>query len=101
MVETQGLTTTQVEAVIDCFDFIRNGYREIVSYCSNEIWLIKLRHTTNKKCLRIYIHPHSYYVSDGKDVRKFVEHKDDGWRYDIEIDSEVRVTKKKRCLGER
>lgn len=99
--KNQGLTATQVEALQECFDFVRNGYLEIISYSSKEFWFVKLKHKTNRKVLLIFIYDDFYYIKNSSKLVKLVENKDDGSRYDIVVDSQMNIKKKKVCLGER
>lgn len=98
--DSQSLTALQVEALNECFDFLRNGYREILSYTNDGFWFIKMRHRRNRKVIKVYVYQHYYYIDKASKIVKWIERKDDGIRYDIEVDSELHIKKRKVCLGE-
>lgn len=96
----EGLTAIQVEALQECFDFIRNGYMEVLSYSSEDFWFVKLRHKRNRKVLKVYVYPTYYYIDRARKIVKWVENNDDVQRYNIVVNSDLYIKKWKVCLGE-
>lgn len=85
------VSMSEVEALRECLDFIRNGYVDVFS-SSNEQWsLWKLRHAYNGNTL-VILATHDYY-----DIKKNGEHvkrrfiKDDGSRYTATLGSDGSV----------
>lgn len=88
MMQYDGLTKVQVEAFKECFDFIRNGYREIIAYSDCDFWYIKLRHEKKKSHIGIHIQDFSYQIlRDGKCI-KTVSRNPSPERYHLEVNSE-------------
>lgn len=94
----EGLTAIQVEALSECFDFLRNGYKDILSYSSDDFWFIKLRHKSNRRVLKVWVYPTYYYIDKSSKIIKWRENNDDVQRYDIVVDSEMKIKKRKACL---
>lgn len=96
----EGLTRVQVEAFKECFDLIRNGYREILAYSDSYFWYIKLRHERNKSRIEIHIQDFSYQITkDGKSI-KSVSRMPSPERYHLEVDSEDNRAQVITCLSE-
>lgn len=95
-----GLTYVQVEAFQECFDFIRNGYRQIVAFSDGAGWYIKLRHEKNKSYMEVYIQSFTYQIKKNgisvKSVSKMPKHE----RFNIEVNSDNQVIVKRICLVE-
>lgn len=85
------VSMSEVEALRECLDFIRNGYVDVFS-SSNKDWsLWKLRHAYNGNTL-IILATHGYYdiKKNGEQVkRRFI--KDDGSRYMATLGSDGNV----------
>ena len=96
----QCLTNVQVEAFQECFDFIRNGYRQIVAYSDGSDWYIKLRHEKNRSYMEIYIQSFTYQIKKNgiavKSVSKMPKHE----RFKIEVNSDNQVVIKRICVDE-
>lgn len=88
MMQYDGLTRVQVEAFKECFDLIRNGYREITAYSDCEHWYIKLRHGKKRRRIEIYIQEFSYQILRNGNCIKTVSRMPSPERYHLEIDSE-------------
>lgn len=84
----EGLTKVQVEAFKECFDLIRNGYREITAYSDTFFWYIKLRHERKKSRIEIHIQDFSYQISRNGKCIKSVSRMPSPERYHLEVDSE-------------
>lgn len=88
MMQYDGLTKVQVEAFKECFDLIRNGYREITAYSDCYYWYIKLRHERKRSRIEVHIQDFSYQIlRDGK-CTKSVSRNPSPERYHLEVDSE-------------
>lgn len=69
--EFTDLTKAEVEALLECFDFIRNGYVQVIDYNVAGIWIIKMKHKRNGAMLSICIIKSSYTIfKDNKLVKK-------------------------------
>ena len=84
----EGLTRVQVEAFKECFDLIRNGYREITAYSDTFFWYIKLRHERKKSRIEFHIQDFSYQISRNGECIKSVSRMPSPERYHLEVDSE-------------
>lgn len=84
----EGLTKVQVEAFKECFDLIRNGYREITAYSDTNFWFIKLRHEKKKSSIRFYIQDFSYQMIRNDKCIKSVSKMPSPERYHLEVNSE-------------
>lgn len=68
--EFTNLTRCQVGALLECFDFLHNGYEPIIDYSGSEAWVIILRHRRTNKRLAVMIYENFYVVRrDCKDVK--------------------------------
>lgn len=88
MMQYDGLTRVQVEAFKECFDFIRNGYREITAYSDCDHWYIKLRHGRKRSRIEIYIQEFSYQILRNGNAIKCICRNPSPERYHLEVDSE-------------
>lgn len=84
----EGLTKVQVEAFKECFDLIRNGYREITAYSDTFFWYIKLRHEKKKSRIEFHIQDFSYQINRNGKCIKSVSRMPSPERYHLEVDSE-------------
>ena len=83
-----GLTRVQVEAFKECFDLIRNGYREIIAYSDTYYWYINLPHERKKSRIEIHIQDFSYQISRNGICIKSVSRNPSPERYHLEVNSE-------------
>lgn len=89
------ITFIQVEALKESLDFLRNGYVDMTSHYSREMWLLYFKKRSSTTKIKVIVRPFSYVIErDGK-VVKSVEGLPDLRRYDVEFDSDV-VIKAKR-----
>ena len=85
------ISRSEVEALKECLDFIRNGYVDVFSSSNGDWSMWKLRHTANGNTLVIWA-CHDYY-----DIKKNGEHvkrrfiKDDGQRFTATLGSDGEV----------
>lgn len=96
MTSWKGLTVVQVEALRECLDFLRNGYREESCVTLIGRTYIKLRNYSKASWISVLISPWGYSIRhDGKKVKAIKTDPDD-IRYDCLVDSVMvlRITKK-------
>lgn len=94
-----GLTRLQVEALLECFDFLHNGY---VPFCDFEVdgkWIIKLHHKKNGNWLIVTIMTDCYTISINGKTRKSVMIADDLSRYRLIVNSDMSVGVVRTRLG--
>lgn len=89
--EFTDLTKAQVEALLECFDFLRNGYIPIGDLELRDKWVIRLKHRSNGRCLSIWIFKCRYTIFRDKELRKLVVWADTNTRYRIAVDSDSSV----------
>lgn len=89
--EFTDLTRAQVEALLECFDFLRNGYIQVIDFCVDDAWIIKMRHSKNHRWIVVTIKPDRYKISrDGK-VQKSVEVRANSNRYRLFVNSDMTI----------
>lgn len=89
--EFTGLTRLQVEALLECFDFLRNGYVQVIDYNINGRWIIKMRHKKNGNWLVVRIMTDCYIISkNGKEQKSVIMHKGPD-RYRLFVNSDMSV----------
>lgn len=89
--EFTDLTRAQVEALLECFDFLHNGYLPETDYQSNDVQIIKLRHKRNGRRLSIRIKEDSYKIyRDGKLVKIMLADPHTG-KYRLMVNSDMSV----------
>lgn len=85
------LTRAQVEALMECFDFLRNGYSPIIDFYVDGQWIIKLRHRMNQRMLIVTIKPNSYRIeSKGKRLKECM-FQESTKRYQLMVNSDMSV----------
>lgn len=89
--EFTGLTRLQVEALLECFDFLRNGYLPVIDYNVNGQWIIKMRHKKNGNWLRVAIMPDCYKISKNGKTQKSVMMHEGPERYRLFVNSDMSV----------
>lgn len=89
--EFKDLTKAQVEALQECFDFLRNGYLPIIDFCIDGLWVIKLRHQRKFSMLIVEILRNSYTIKRGGKKIKSVYHGESPERYSCQVDSDLNV----------
>ena len=89
--EFTGLTKAEVEALLECFDFLRNGYVQMIDFNLGGVWIIKMKHGRNGALLNVWITKHSYTIrKDGKLV-KSVRFSNDHNLYGLVVNSDMSV----------
>ena len=89
--EFTGLTRLQVEALLECFDFLRNGYLPVIDYNVNGQWIIKMRHKKNGNWLRVTIMTNCYKISKNGKTQKSVMRCEGPDRYRLFVNSDMSV----------
>lgn len=89
--EFTDLTKAEVEALLECFDFLRNGYVQVIDFNSGRIWVIKMKHEKNGARLNVWIKKHSYEIfKDGRRI-KAVHLRNDHNLYGLIVNSDMSV----------
>lgn len=81
------LTRAQVEALLECFDFLNNGFKELSSFDIDNVWIVNFLHKRTYKRLRVVIRPLNYKITCGKQIRKQVFYGSSRDRYKIVVNS--------------
>lgn len=89
--EFTGLTRCQVEALLECFDFLRNGYVQIIDYNVGGRWIIKMKHKKNGNILVVTIMTDCYIISKNGKVQKSVMMHESSDRYRLFVNSDMSV----------
>lgn len=89
--EFTNLTRCQVGALLECFDFLHNGYEPIIDYSSYDIWVILLRHRRTSKRLCVQIHQNFYVIRRGGEVVKTVTFKPSQDRFKAIVNSDLTI----------
>ena len=89
--EFTGLTRLQVEALLECFDFLRNGYVQIIDFNVDGKWIIKMRHKKNGNWLVITIMLDRYTISKNGKPQKSVMRCVGLDRYRLFVNSDMSV----------
>lgn len=89
--EFTNLTKAQVEALLQCFDFIRNGYLPYMDWDINGLWFIRLRHKSNGHTIVVRIKANWYSIhKDAKRV-KYVLFNASPKRFFLTVDSDMKL----------
>lgn len=89
--EFTGLTRLQVEALLECFDFLRNGYLPVIDYNVNGQWIIKMRHKKNGNWIVVTIMTDCYRISKNGVRQKSVMMHEGPDRYRLFVNSDMSV----------
>lgn len=89
--EFTNLTRCQVGALLECFDFLHNGYEPFIDYSSNDVWVILLRHRRTNKRLSVQIYHTFYNIRRGGELIKSVAFKPSSDRYRVIVNSDMSV----------
>lgn len=93
--ELTNLTKAQVEALLECFDFLLNGYEERSSFEVGDLWIIQMRHKRTFKVIRMFIHPNKYRLQVCGHTRKkvFFSSSKDRFRIMVNSDNSIGVVR--------
>lgn len=89
--EFTDLTKAEVEALLECFDFLRNGYVQVIDYNIAGVWVIKMKHGRNGSMLRIYIVNSTYTIFKDDKLIKKVDFFSDHNLYGLVVNSDMSV----------
>lgn len=89
--EFTNLTRCQVGALLECFDFLHNGYEPIIDYSSYDIWVIVLRHRRTSKKISVQIYHNFYVIRRNGEVIKTVTFKPSPERFKAIVNSDMSV----------
>lgn len=85
------LTKAQVEALLECFDFLNNGFVEKATFEVDNLWIIQLQHQRNYCVLRVSIRPDRYWIVSRGKIRKKVMFGESSHRYSLMVNSDRSV----------
>lgn len=86
--ELTNLTRAQVEALLECFDFLLCGYGEKSCFEIGDLWYISFEHQRTKKRIQVFIHHNSYRIVIAGHTRKQISFSECSDRYRIIVNSE-------------
>lgn len=89
--EFTNLTRCEVEALLECFDFLHNGYEPIIDYSSNDVWVILLRHRKTSKRLCVQIYHNFYNIRRNGELIKSVAFKPSPERFKAIVNSDMSI----------
>lgn len=89
--EFTDLTRAQVEALLECFDFLRNGYIQVIDFCVDNTWIIKMRHSKDFRYIVVTIMPDRYLIEKNGKKQKSVEYRANSDRYKLIVNSDMTV----------
>ena len=89
--EFTDLTRCQVEALLECFDFLDNGYQDMGTYNFDDVAIHRLRHKTKGTWIKVISRPESYDVYKERKLRKSVMLVDNMSRYRLFVNSDMSV----------
>lgn len=85
----ESLTKCQVEALLECFDFLHNGYVEKASFEVGDSWVIVLQHKRTLKQLKIFIRPERYIIVINGRPKKQAVYCSSSERYRLVVNSDM------------
>lgn len=89
--EFTNLTRCQVGALLECFDFLHNGYEPVIDYSDNDVWVILLRHRRTSKRLCVQIYRTFYNIRRDGELIKSVAFKPSPERFKAIVNSDMSV----------
>lgn len=89
--ELSNLTKAQVEALLECFDFLANGYEPQSCFEVDDLWIIQMKHKRTQKAIRMFIHPNSYRLQVAGKTRKKVTLASSPDRFRLMVNSDMSV----------
>lgn len=97
--EFTGLTRCQVEALLECFDFLHNGYQDMGTYHFDDVAIYRLRHIRKGTWIKVVCRPESFDIYKEKVLRKSVNIADDLSRYRLIVNSDMSIGVVRTSLG--
>lgn len=92
MSEKQQLTKAQVDALLECFDFVANGYDLMAEIDDGDTKVVRLRHNRFKRTIEVLISDWWYIITKNGRQVKAVRYKPNPVRYSIIVNSDSSVT---------
>lgn len=89
--EYKDLTKTQVEALLECFDFLANGYAERFFIHVKDVSIAGLYNAKNKNTIEVFIYENRYRIRKNYITRKIIEREPSQDRYRIIVNSDASV----------
>ena len=85
------LTKCQVEALLECFDFLRNGYVQILDWSTFDTWINTFRHKDNRNRIWVEIRKNWYVIKKNGKIQKSVTYNASSDRYRLFVNSDMSV----------
>lgn len=92
MSRKQQLTKAQVDALLECFDFVRNGYDLMAEVDDGRAKTIRLRHNRFKRTIEVLMSDWWYIITKNGRQVKAVRYEPDPVRYSIIVNSDSSVS---------
>lgn len=92
MSRKQQLTKAQVDALMECFDFVRNGYDLLAEVDDGSTKVVRLKHNRFKRTIEVLMSDWWYIITKNGRQVKAVRYKPDSIRYTILVNSDSSVT---------
>lgn len=93
------LTKAQVEALLQCFDFLDNGYHEQSCFEVDDVWIIQMQHSRTLRVIRVFIRPDRYRIVVRGRTKKKVLFASSQYRYRILVNSDGTRKVHRMCPG--
>ena len=95
----ENLTKAQVEALLQCFDFLDNGYHEQSCFEVDDVWIIQMQHSRTWRVIRVFIRPDRYRIVVRGRTKKKVLFASSQNRYRILVNSDGTRKVHRMCTG--
>lgn len=92
MSRNQQLTKAQVDALLECFDFVANGYDLLAEVDDGITKVIRLKHNRFKRTIEVLISDWWYIITKNGRQVKTARYKPNPVRYSIIVNSDSSVT---------
>lgn len=92
MSRNQQLTKAQVDALMECFDFVRNGYDLLAEVDDGSTKVVRLKHNRFKRTIEVLMSDWWYIITKNGRQVKAVRYKPNHVRYSIIVNSDTTVT---------
>lgn len=89
--EFTNLTKAEVEALLECFDFLRNGYKQLIDFNRNGLWIIRMKHQKNGCVLTVMIRACEYMILRNGRLSKNVAYPSSADRYKLFVNSDMTI----------
>ena len=89
--EFTNLTKAEVEALLECFDFLRNGYQQLIDFNQDGLWIIRMKHKKNGCRLTVMIRGCEYMILRNGRLSKNVAYPSTADRYKLFVNSDMSI----------